>query len=169
MDLTSISIPYEYVATKTQLTWQEILYAIIHRIVDPYAAVERAIEVLRIIEDTPEPLIELASLNRGDSIHPYIDSLADSEVKQSYDFISKKWMYFLLLWIYENRSIYEDPLQLVEDIYAEFDYPPCIENFVRYMPLNGPDLGSLEKNTARLYDRWRSYLENQEKIYGKVI
>lgn len=58
-----------------------------------------------------------------------------------------------------------DPLDDVETVYAEFDYPPEVGRFVRYMPSDEPDLGSRERNEARLVEKWERYLEeNQERF-----
>ena len=64
--------------------------------------------------------------------------MADSEAEESPDKIAGKWLYLLLFWIYENRDVYEDPFQVVEQVYAEFSYPRSMEPFVRYMPSNEP-------------------------------
>jgi hypothetical protein len=52
---------------------------------------------------------------------------------------------------------------MVEAIYADIDYPNKIASLVRYMPTVEPDLGSSEKNTARIYDYWESYLDMAAK------
>ena len=77
-----------------------------------------------------------------------------------------KWLYVLLSWIYENRSDFDDALQAVEQVYADFDYPQSIESFVRYMPSDEPSLGSIEKDTERLYKKWDSYLSSQSETYA---
>ncbi|GGY20439.1 DUF2247 family protein [Paludibacterium paludis] len=50
----------------------------------------------------------------------------------------------------------------VETIYAEFDYPSEIENFVRYMPVTDgyePSLHSKAENEKRLFENWKKYLD----------
>ncbi len=38
----------------------------------------------------------------------------------------------------ENRETVEDPFAVVEELYADFDYPEEIAGFVRYMPPEDP-------------------------------
>ncbi|WP_201714654.1 DUF2247 family protein [Rossellomorea arthrocnemi] len=42
----------------------------------------------------------------------------------------------------------------IEQIYADFEYPESISKLVRYMPMDGPDYGSLELTEKRLYKYW---------------
>jgi hypothetical protein len=42
-----------------------------------------------------------------------------------------------------------------------------IAPFVRYMPMVGPDLENPERNEARLYDRWESYLIESGKRFAR--
>jgi len=158
-------IPYEYVAKKSKFSWQEIVYGISNKILSSNAAVEHAMKEFEAIDDYPDALLELASLKKGDPIHPYVDDLANAEEKEDAKSIQGKWLYLLLAWIYENKDGFTDPLQLVEQVYADFDYPESIEPFVRYMPSDEPSLGSVEKDTARLYEKWNSYLLGQSEFY----
>ena len=48
---------------------------------------------------------------------------------------SMKWLLALLAELYARRDSIADPLGDVEMIYADFDYPECMESFVRYMPV----------------------------------
>lgn len=59
-------------------------------------------------------------------------------------------MYILLHWVFEHKEYYEDPLREVEFIYADFDFPKSIVNFVRYMPTDQPLLSTVEANIERL-------------------
>ena len=92
--------------------------------------------------------------------------LADAESTSSDD-VPGKWLYLVLAWLFENRRSVNDPLGRVEEIYSDFDYPREIAPFVRYMPMVGPDLGSREKNEARMYDDWKSYLDRAGRRFGR--
>jgi hypothetical protein len=65
------------------------------------------------------------------------------------------WSYLLLLWVYKNRSTYEDPLSIAEEIYAEFEYPERMASIIRYMPSDSNYGGGQEK----LMENWRSLLK----------
>ena len=169
MDSVTIVIPYDFVNKKVHLSWQEILYALSQGIFSPASAIEHAMEELRLANEYPQSLVDLASLNKGESIHPYVDELADSEPTQSTENIRDKWLYLLLAWVLEHKDNYSDPLEIVEKIYADFDYPESIESFVRYMPSEEPDLGSVDKNEARLLEKWKKYINKQERRYAPEI
>ena len=126
----SSCIPYEFLAKKVDLTWREVTYGIAHGIFSPYSAVKLATQRTKAVDDYSEPLFELASLIKGDTVHPYVDDLADSEPEQSSESIQDKWLYLVLSWVYEDRDRFDDPLRMVADVYADFDYPESIKSFV---------------------------------------
>lgn len=66
-------------------------------------------------------------------------------------------------WVFENKEHYADPFEVVETIYADFDYPEEISQFVRYMPSNQPLLDLVDFNKERLYKNWSDYLEKQKR------
>lgn len=101
------------------------------------------------------------TLDSKTDVQALIDTLADS-TQDSVEDIRLAWMRVILAWVYYNSDDFEDPLGVVESIYADFDYPKEIYNLVRYNPpLDGyrPQDHSREENTARLMDLWRRYVE----------
>jgi hypothetical protein len=75
----------------------------------------------------------------------------------------RKWTYLELKAAYELRTRLQDPLGVVEEIYADFDYPARVASFVRYMPVPP---GAATGEDA-LYDRWVAYLrEEQAELAG---
>jgi hypothetical protein len=86
-----------------------------------------------------------------------------------------KIMYILLKWVYEkgaglNNPYYDDLLNVAEIIWHDFEFPESIIHFAAWLryPTNEPDLGSIEKNTARLLNHWRKYLDEQQVRWKKV-
>ena len=69
----------------------------------------------------------------------------------------RKWAYLELKAAYEMRDRLRDPLGVVEEMYAHFDYPAKVAAFVRYMP---PPPGAPVGEEA-LYDRWSTYLAEE--------
>lgn len=168
MDSLFVVLPYNFVAMKVKLTWRDILYAVDRQYFSPNAAIEHAIIELSKIEEFPQSLLDLASLNKNESVHPYLNQLADLEPEQPIEDIDEKWIYLILAWIFENRDNCSDPLGIVEQIYADFNYPAQISTLIRYMPSDEPDLGSPKLNEARLYKKWEDYLKEQEKKYAPM-
>ena len=78
---------------------------------------------------------------------------------------ARKWLYLELKAAYLNRGRLTDPLGVVEQIYADFDYPPVVEPFVRYMPLRPGD----EAGEPALLKRWLHYLtEESRSLAGRL-
>jgi hypothetical protein len=69
----------------------------------------------------------------------------------------RKWLYLQLKAAYTDRERLSDPLGVVEQIYADFDYPPAVASFVRYMPLGQGD----EAGESALIGRWAEFLDRE--------
>lgn len=161
MAYLSINFNYEFIISKVKLTWGDIEYGIENKYISSDIAIDHAMHELAECEDYSQDLIDLASLSKGDTVYPYLMKLAEVSKELKDNIIKEKWMYLILDWIYNNKNKYSDPLGIVEEIYADFDYPEIILSFVRYMPSNEVDLGSVELNDARLFKNWKNYLEEQ--------
>jgi hypothetical protein len=64
------------------------------------------------------------------------------------------WIYLALAWVHENQSEFDEPLQTVELLYADFGYPDDVAAFVRFMP---PPTGGLP-GMLGIKQRWQQYL-----------
>ncbi|HSY15306.1 MAG TPA: DUF2247 family protein [Jatrophihabitantaceae bacterium] len=70
----------------------------------------------------------------------------------------RKFTYLQLKAAFELRDRLTDPLGVVEQVYADFDYPASVAAFVRYMP-PPPDADVGEQ---ALYERWAQYLAGED-------
>lgn len=104
-------------------------------------------------------LLALASLLRDESSQApeVLELLDDPERVHDPRESARKWLYLRLRAAYDERQRLSDPLGIVEEIYADFDYPPTVAPFVRYMPLRPGD----EPGTGPLMGRWRDYLVSE--------
>ncbi|MBW2699423.1 MAG: DUF2247 family protein [Deltaproteobacteria bacterium] len=159
MDIVRLSIPYEFIRGLVRMSWREVRFGLDKELLDPWAPVELAIEQAAGLEQPSAALVDLASAEKDNPIMGPINKLADGDPPRSENDIRNRWLYLVLAWLYENRDAHQDPLQKVEEVYADFDYPEQIVKFVRYMPMDGPDLGSREANVKRLFERWKWYLD----------
>jgi hypothetical protein len=166
MELIKLSMPPAFICERAHLTWREVLYGIENDLLAPGAAVDFAGDEVAAKDDSPPTLVELAGLGRDEPTRPLVEQLANTEPAQDADRIRDKWLYLVLAWIFEHRASYRDPLQTVEEVYADFGYPPHIAGFVRYMPSDEPDLGSQDVNERRLYQKWRQYLDEASAEYA---
>lgn len=76
-------------------------------------------------------------------------------------------MRIILSWIFENKDNIQDPLMLVEKIYADFDYPEEIYDLIRYnVPKDGcrPQDYSKKENTQRLMKKFKNYCNSHISI-----
>ena len=165
MDLVTGKIPFSFVSRRVALSWQDVRFGLQEQLLDPGAAIELAVDQLANLDTAPVSLTKLAGMARSDGLAEVVGELAAKEPVVPDNVIQEKWLYILLSWVYEHKNDVEDPLHLVEQIYADFGYPPQVAAFVRYMPMEGPDLGSREGNERRLIDRWKEYLYKTAPFY----
>jgi len=171
MNSLGISIPYTYCSESVALNWNDILFAIKNNFLPHQSAIEHAISKLE-NDDYPQIVLDLACLTQKEavyphSIHPYIDELANLETEDEKNKTKDKIMYVLLKWVFANRECYEEPLQVVQFIYDDFDFPKQISSFAGYM-LTEPDLGLIELNEQRALDNWKTFLDEQDNKYGRL-
>lgn len=165
MNPLSLKLKYDFVSKKVKLTWKDILYAINRNFLPSDSAIEHAMVKISQSEEYNQALLDLASLYKGESVQPYLDELARLDLGQDDSMLNEKWLYLVLDLVFENKDNYADPLGVVEQIYADFDYPELVTTFVRYMPSDEPSLGSLELIELRLYKKWKDYLDIQSKRF----
>lgn len=161
MDIIKLKIPASFVSDRASMSWREVRFGLVNELLDPVAAIDLAVEQVARLKHAPSALIDLAGADGNDPTQGLVDQLADCETERPEDEIRDKWLSLVLAWIYEHRDGYPDPLQTVEEVYADFGYPEQIAGFVRYMPMEEPDLGSREANERRLFERWRRYLDER--------
>ena len=183
MNTLRISFPYEFVAKATDLNWYDILFAIEQGFLEYQAAIEHAKIILE-GDEYPQAVLDLACIYPDEavspnSIHPYIDELADTVDAEEKSKTKDKIMYVLLKWVYEhgvnlNNPFYDDNLlNVAESIWHDFGFPKSIARFASWRNLPAsmvePDLGSVEKNVARLLDHWKQFLDEQESKWKKPL
>jgi hypothetical protein len=165
MDIVRLRIPYRFVRDRTSMSWRDVRFGLVNELLDPQVPIELAVDQVGELTEPSAALIELAGASKNEPILEFVDQLANAEPPRSEDVTRDKWLYLVLAWIYEHRDVYADPLQRVEEIYADFGYPEQVAKFVRYMPMEGPDLGSREENERRLFERWKQYLDGLSPTY----
>lgn len=101
-------------------------------------------------------------VNNEEEIDFYLNELTNQIVEPGENTSQEKFLYLLLNWIFKHKEQCSDPLQMVEIIYDDFDYPEEISNFVRYMPSSEHRLNSIEASIDRLFNNWAIYLKAAE-------
>jgi len=155
-------IPYSFIRNKVALSWEDALWGYEHQLIGWSDIVSIADDRLALGSDDPVE-IELSSLGKSEThqIGELLRDLADKDISEHEEISEKKWLFLILSWLYDNRETIPNPLAEVEIIYADFDYPAEIEEFVSYMPVTDdydPSQHSSEENKARLISKWEDYL-----------
>ncbi|MBC1501252.1 DUF2247 family protein [Listeria weihenstephanensis] len=83
--------------------------------------------------------------------------MSKNKFKKFKDTIEKEWLF-------DIRQEFEDPFGMVEEIYADFDYPEEIAKIVRYMPVSAGESGFGEDY---LKLNWVKYLAGARGKYGR--
>jgi len=158
MNTLHISLPYEYVVSHVKLTWSDLLLATEQGWMAKKTAVQHTESIIEKEQVVPQKVLDLAWVNNEEEIDFYLNELTNQIVEQGENTSQEKFLYLLLNWIFEHKEQCSDPLQMVEIIYADFDYPEEISNFVRYMPSSEHRLSSVEASIERLFNNWEIYL-----------
>ena len=171
MNSLNISFPYIYVAEAINLNWHDILFAIDKGYLGHQSAIEHAEVELGKSDTCPQAVLNLACLYPEEavfphSIHPYIDELSNLIAAEEKAKSQDKMMYVLLKWVYEHKDDYVDPFYAVEAIWDDFHLAEAIASItsiIWYSPSEWQELGSVEKNRARAFDRWKHFLDEQQQ------
>lgn len=166
MNSITMKIPLEFIRSRVDLTWSDILYGLVQQLISPTLAIQLAGEHRNAKHSVAGREDELADLQSFESVIDAVRELSSESPRVSDSVMRKKWMYLSFAWVFENQSSFHDPLAIAEELYEEFDHPKEIASFVRYMPMQGPDLGTKAKNEARLIRNWESYLDSAHKLFG---
>lgn len=157
-------IPSSFIYKNIELCWRDVLWGYERNLVDWSFIVEVAdFFVSKGSVNSIE--IDLICLGLEDikEIEEKMYALAACEHCSHALGSQGKWLFIALKWLYENKDFVADPLDLVELLYEDFDFPVEIESFVRYMPPQDgydPLQYTVQQNIDRLYCNWRNYLEN---------
>jgi hypothetical protein len=120
-------------------------YTVVERATAEVAAGNTEIAMRQIAELLPGDLDRLSRSLRG------LDGRDDFYDPRD---AARKWLYLELKAAYVLREVLADPLGVVEDIYAEFDYPPSIRSLVR----SNPSEGKHTRGIDQLMRRWHEFL-----------
>lgn len=149
-----IRIPTEFLSRlREPLDWVDLRFAYERQIVGAKTLIDHACSVLSETESDDEALLALASANESDRLEPWLKQLAplnDGGSEQDH-----KWALILAAFI--SESDIADKLGAVEEVYSSCDYPDELAQFVRYMPMKGPDLGSKQANEERMLESLRAF------------
>lgn len=144
------------------LSWGELLLGLEKGYIDEKGVSEYVCDALT--SSSPKEAVEIASLEVNDYylVPDLLKSLIGNHSWTESD-LAKPWIFLLLSFLLENKENYNDPLGLVEELYADFDYPEEVAPLVRYMPL--PE--GVEGSEERLFENWKTFISDYTSILPK--
>lgn len=160
MTITFVLDPSFVLAEQIPLVVEDLRYGLEHFFVKEQAVIDLAVD--RVVRGTSDPVLhELAELQGEDieRVPEVLDALDDPERIHDPRESARKWLYLQLKAAYCQRGQLSDPLGVVEQIYADFDYPPTVGPLVRYMPLKPSD----EPGPDALIQRWARFLDDEHR------
>jgi len=154
----------DFVLRQLPLSWQDIKWGYDHGWLSATGVVDYAIARAGEGYDESSTAVTLAGLSPRElaEVTALLYALAQNEENNDEAESMKKWLCLILTWVYGQRDQLPDPLGVVEELYADFNYPVEMRSFVRYMPTEDgyePQAHSHEENIARLFKEWESYLQ----------
>ncbi|MFK7849030.1 MAG: DUF2247 family protein [Rhodothermales bacterium] len=159
-DLVKYKIPSTFVLSWGFPTEAELVYGYKNGWISESTVVKIALAKLEANLKTSDIEQKLALL-LSDDLAVVDELLAQIDISmQQVSKLYKRWLFLALAWLWENKKSVQDPLEIVELLYADFEYPTEIKGFVRYMP------SSSEKTGIRaLNQRWEDYLKETGQEY----
>ncbi|MEO4207065.1 DUF2247 family protein [Acinetobacter pittii] len=162
-------IPADFINEKVNLSWCDIKWVYEKNLLTSEIPIKKA-ENIVLTGNYTKAELELSLLIPSESknITLFINELCPTFKEDEYENISQKWLYVILSWLWINRENFEDPLDEVESIYTDFDYPAEMDSFIKYMPPTDgydPSLYSHAENINRLMKNWENYLQHSALMY----
>lgn len=153
--MNALDIPFSFARDiGIDLSWADVLEAYRRKLLSSTFAQEMATHKLNV--HSGELLSKLASSSNFDDAQTMVLILA--EECGSFPEIDRI-LKLVLAYLRKSETGRDRLLDRIEEVYADFDYPDCIAGAVRYMPMQGVDLGSIEANEDRLIANLDRYLE----------
>ncbi|MCC2319266.1 DUF2247 family protein [Cellulomonas chengniuliangii] len=153
-------LPASFVLDRVTLRPNELAYGYTHGWLDDSAVVRIAERMLVDDQRILPPVEGLALLLSAESwrVPELVDEINDNVEGD----VGRVWLYLALDWLSEHRGEFSDPYEVIEMLYADFDYPPEIEGIVRFMP---SPLGAATGLDV-IDQHWREYLRQRAKEYS---
>lgn len=144
-----------------KITWTELLWGLNKGFISAVQISKYALEIVATKGTDGSDVDLLASVTKDElfQVRDLLEKLAYIEDWKDENATEDKWLYIILLWLYEHKGQIDDPLEKVEIVYADFNYPIKISSFVRYMPLNEIS-EPLEDGVSFLYRKWKEFLDH---------
>lgn len=162
-------VPFYFFDKITNLSWCDIKWGYENNLITSELPIKKA-ESAVLTGNYKAPELELSFVLPGqsDRIVLFLKELCSEPELEDDSTVKKKWLFIVLYWLWNNLDNFKDPLDEVEKIYADFDYPSEIEGFVKYMPPSDgydPSIHTQVENINNLMNNWKIYLEKESALF----
>lgn len=164
MELENLKpMPIDFILQRTALSWREALWGYEKKWLGWRSLIDLANRYENSNLKSADLLNELAVLGKDgtSAIRGIAEQLAMKEHDPGPAEIQQKWLYLALSWLDSRISEIPDVWIIIEEIYAEFDYPEVMRRFVPFLPVADQDKATWAKYADPkdyLREQWRKYL-----------
>ncbi|QLH62810.1 DUF2247 family protein [Serratia symbiotica] len=162
-------IPFDFIEKNIDLSWCDVRWGYENNLITSELPIRKAErKVLTGSYSVPELELSFVIPDSSDHIDHFLKEICSGFEKENDATVKNKWLFIVLSWLWNNRDHFEDPLNEVEIIYSDFNYPSEIEGFVKYMPPSDEYDSSVHtqmENINHLMDNWKEYLEKESAIF----
>lgn len=169
-DMNLYPIPSDFFNEKMPLSWFDVKWGYDRGLINAHVPIKKAEDKV-CSGGATEAELEMSFLMPDNifNVSKLLDEICQKESKENDAIPARKWVFISLLWLWLNKDKYVKPLDEVEIIYSDFDYPVQIESFVKYMPPTDgyqPSKHTQQENQERLMLNWHKYLELESDVFG---
>nr|WP_314489745.1 DUF2247 family protein [uncultured Pseudomonas sp.] len=148
------------------LSWRDIDYGFENDFLTAEEVIGYAVKKLS-LESSEEHYI-LACLVGSDkfAVKESVSYLASKEPSVNID-LGGVWIYLVLSWVFANKHKFPNPMAIIEELYADFDYPEFLEPTIRYMPTESSSLQGedyLLENFSNILDAYGTELRRSRSV-----
>jgi len=167
----SMTFTYKYVTSLVPLNWIDLNFAIENNFLPYQTAIEHALIEMQKNESSPMEVMELACILQSEAKFSYdicqlVNKLAASQNSDNYSDSREKFLYISLNWVYEHKDDYCNPIEVIDILCDDINYPIEVKNLISFMPSSEPETNSSDTTTKRLFGRLLRYLENQRNRWA---
>ena len=159
--LVQLQIPADFVVTRVLPTAAELAYGFRHGFLSPDDVI--AVALAKYTAEIPlgpvEEQLALLLSDQRDKVDELVGALEPADPTERPD---RVWLYLALAWLLEHADEFDDPLHVIELVYADFEYPEEIRSLVRFLP---PEPGEAP-GVDGLWKRWRQWVEQAGAEYA---
>jgi hypothetical protein len=160
--LVELVLPASFVVRRVALTPEELAYGYRQGWLGDRDVIEIALAALKSGASLTAGEEELALLlsDEVERVPRLVEQLAPP-VEVDDPNTRPVWVFLVLAWLYDHRFESDDPLGVVELVYADFGYPEEIEGLVRFLPEESGTGSGVEE----VLRRWQKFVSSKSAEY----